>query len=209
MMEEIKGYKLDKFPQENLTKMRDLVYFDGPLLSYFKSRSGDNYLYYWCDVDENYNRWLIFRVSDQSLNRYLNGELSLLDLMKNPSDGFFYSVDIDNDLEYHNILRVLPKDLPASYLPEQDSYFDASLSDNELTPSMIESPEEELPVIADIYHGRIFIIESGFDVDIQPVYFDDDEGYQRLGDIFAKRVTKPNRSIKLDFVHWAFAHSSS
>lgn len=121
-MEEIKGIKLDKFPLRNLAKKTDLIYFDGPLLSHFTSEYGDNYLYYWCDIDENFNRWLIFRVDQRSLSRYLLGELSLHELMRNPRDGFWYSVDIDDDLEYHNVQYV--HDLPDGYLPDADTYLD-------------------------------------------------------------------------------------
>ena len=36
---------------------------------------------------------------------YLDGpkELTLLELIENPNDGYLYSVDVDNDLNYHNI----------------------------------------------------------------------------------------------------------
>ena len=126
-MEEIKGTKLDKFPLKNLIKVADLIYFDGPLLSHFRSEYGDNYLYYWFDANENFNRWLVFRVADKSLNDYLSGEVSLRELVENPWDGFVYLVDIDDDLGFHNLQMV--QDLPSSYLPKADSYFDRSLSE--------------------------------------------------------------------------------
>ena len=127
MVVEIKGIKLDTFPLKNLTKVADLIYFDGPLLSHFKNEYGDNYFYYWCDVNENFNRWLIFRVADKSLNGYLSGAISLRELIEKPSDGFVYLVDIDDDLEFHNLQMV--QDLSDDYLPEADSYFDRSLSE--------------------------------------------------------------------------------
>ncbi len=69
-MEKIEGLKLDKFPIK-LNFLIDLFYFEGALLSLFKNDNDDNYLYYWFDVDENYNRWLIFRLSKSDLKSYI------------------------------------------------------------------------------------------------------------------------------------------
>lgn len=35
-----------------LTKVSDLIYFDGPFLSHYVHKSGDNYLSYWVDCDD-------------------------------------------------------------------------------------------------------------------------------------------------------------
>lgn len=42
-----------KFSTNDLRKVADLIYFDGPFLSHYVSKSGDNYLSYWVDCDEN------------------------------------------------------------------------------------------------------------------------------------------------------------
>ncbi|GBC61773.1 hypothetical protein DENIS_2735 [Desulfonema ishimotonii] len=123
-MKKLKGTKLEKFVlKSQLIKVADLIYFDGPLLSHFKNKNSENYLYYWCDAD-NLNRWLIFRVSSQDLTLYLNKEITLYELIINPIDGFLYSVDIDENMEYRNIFMVQPDDLPESYIPEIDSYYE-------------------------------------------------------------------------------------
>ena len=123
-MKTIKGKQLDHFPISDLQKVSDLIYFDGPFLSLFKNRDGDNYLYCWCDVDEARNRWLVFRISNRQLNSYLRKQTTLKDLLLNPSDGFLYSVDIDNDLNMHNVRIIEPKELPSDYVPDQDSYYE-------------------------------------------------------------------------------------
>ncbi|EDN65617.1 hypothetical protein BGP_0795 [Beggiatoa sp. PS] len=64
-MQEITGYLLEHFPL-NLRDIVDLIYFDGPLLTLFENEYGDSYLYYWCDVDEQCNRWLVFRVTKKN-----------------------------------------------------------------------------------------------------------------------------------------------
>lgn len=124
-VEQLIGFKLNKFPLE-LRKIVDLEYFDGPLLSLFENEYGDSYLYSWCDVDNLYNRWLVFRVARQTLKLYIDGQVSLHELIVNPVDGFLYSLDIDNALQVENSYLILPENLPAIYLPETDSYYEES-----------------------------------------------------------------------------------
>lgn len=124
-MEQLIGFKLSKFPL-TLRSIVNLEYFDGPLLSLFENEYGDSYLYSWCDVDNLYNRWLVFRVAQITLKLYIEGQVSLHELIVNPVDGFLYSLDIDNDLQVKNTYLILPENLPAIYLPETDSYYELS-----------------------------------------------------------------------------------
>lgn len=123
-MELVDGIKLNNLLLKKLKKVADLIYFDGPLLSHFKNKDGDSYLYYWCDANENYNRWLVFRISDEDLNRYLIGKSSLREIITDPVDGFIYSADIDDNLQFHNVYMVQPADLPEAYIPEVDSFYE-------------------------------------------------------------------------------------
>jgi len=122
-METLKGFKLDKFPLK-LEHMADLIYFDGPLLSLFENHFGENYFYCWCDVDDRYNRWFVFRVSYEQLRLYLMQQISLHDLTLNPVDGLVYCLDIDNDVQYQNVYLLRPTNLPEAYIPSTDSYYD-------------------------------------------------------------------------------------
>lgn len=116
-------FKHHKFPL-NLRFVIDLIYFEGPLLSLFKNGSGDSYLCYWCDVDENDNRWMILRLSKTNLKSYISKKLSLNHLILSPVDGFVYILDIGDDVQYNNIYLVLPENLPEQYVPETDSFYD-------------------------------------------------------------------------------------
>ena len=77
-MQSVKGLKIESFPIKGLYKIDDLIYFDGPLLSFYSNDSGDNYLYYWVDVDDFCNRWVVFSVELSELNDYLNAHLIFL-----------------------------------------------------------------------------------------------------------------------------------
>ena len=115
-----------KFLTNNLRKVADLIYFDGPFLSHYVSKSGDNYLSYWVDCDENNQRWLVFRVGINSLQNYVNKKKSLYDLIKGVDDGFVYAVDISEDETLSVPLMIFLADIPDEYLPTADSYFDFS-----------------------------------------------------------------------------------
>ncbi|MFN0016505.1 MAG: hypothetical protein ACKVU2_18340 [Saprospiraceae bacterium] len=73
----------------NVTKLFDLEYYDGPLLSLFADADGDFYLYKWYDVAPNSHRWLVWRVQYETLLRYLNGIVPESELLNvTPSEPF-------------------------------------------------------------------------------------------------------------------------
>jgi len=128
-MKPIVGIDID-FDFGKLIKVSDLIYFDGPLLSHYTSERGDNYLYYWVDVDDTYNRWLIIRTDILSIQQYLDKKNPLYSIVSNPNDGFVYAVDIDSDAVYHNVKVIKINDLPENYLPSPESYYDFELNDD-------------------------------------------------------------------------------
>ncbi|MCR4774085.1 MAG: hypothetical protein K5854_06990 [Prevotella sp.] len=121
-MIKVKGYDVEfKFSQ--LKKRVDLIEQDGPLLSLFISNNGDYYLYYWLDCNDSYNRWLLLRVDLDSLERYIDGKLSLRDIITNPLDGLVWLTDIDADMKHNNTKLVPVGDIPNDYIPTPQSYF--------------------------------------------------------------------------------------
>ncbi|MBR4625039.1 MAG: hypothetical protein IKO56_05845, partial [Alphaproteobacteria bacterium] len=56
----------------HITKIVNLMYFEGPLLAYYVGNNGENYLLYWIDNDEEYNRWLVFTTEVESVYRYIS-----------------------------------------------------------------------------------------------------------------------------------------
>src|SRR5690348_10319881 len=91
---------LPRLPIRDLEWVRDLVYFDGPLLSEFRSSNGDTYLFHWCDVDDGANRWMVFRVSRPDLVKYLFRRYPLRRLIDESQDGFVYIVDIGDNRQH-------------------------------------------------------------------------------------------------------------
>lgn len=77
-------------------------------------------------MDDLHNRWLVFRVTQKMLKSYIEGQLSLRDLIVNPVDGFLYSLDIDSKFEIVNSYLIQPHNLPELYMPEPDTYYSIS-----------------------------------------------------------------------------------
>lgn len=120
-MQPVIGLKIDKFPVKNLYKIDDLIYFDGPLLSFYSNDDGENYLYYWVDVDETCNRWIVVPIEIVQLNDYLNKKITLYSFIKSYLTG--YLIDLDDKLETQNIYLIQISDLQDDYLPDINSFY--------------------------------------------------------------------------------------
>lgn len=122
-MEELNGISLKSEWLYNLVKISDLIYYDGPLLSHYQSSTGEDYLFYWVDTDDQYNRWLLFNISIVKLQDYLNGKISLFDLITSIDSGLVYKVDIDEEIQYKNFEILYLNELPDTYLPTLKSFY--------------------------------------------------------------------------------------
>ena len=126
-MERLFGVRVNDRDLKGLSKVADLIYFDGPLLSLFTDKFGNSYLFYWVDSDNISNRWLVFRVTERQIAEYMNRQIPLTELVNNPCGGYHYSVDIterpDQNLELENVTIVSPNDLPLNYKPRANSFY--------------------------------------------------------------------------------------
>lgn len=129
-MQPLKGLKIESFPVKGLYKIDDLIYFDGPLLSFHTNDGGDNYLYYWVDVDDYCNRWIVFPVELAQLNDYLNEKSTLYSLITSSLTG--YVLDLDDNLEAQDVLLIQISDLPDDYLPEINSKYNCEKTSEEI-----------------------------------------------------------------------------
>lgn len=109
-----------RFELPELTKERDLIYYDGPLLSLFRDKKNNPYLYNWADQDDKYNRWIVFKISEEDLTKYLKGTFNLLNLIKTTE--IVFCLDLDNEFKDTKTYLLWTEDIPLDYLPEEDSY---------------------------------------------------------------------------------------
>lgn len=155
-MQSIKGTQLESDWKLDTVQVSDLIYYDGPLLSHRQDRDGNNYLYYWCDVDEECNRWLVIPTASEQIEQYLAGKKTLRSLITHPKDEVAYIIDIDDEGNYHNVKAIAISDLPEDYLPDSDAYHDPSLAmlDEEDGEEAIAAPEPEQEAIAAPSYSR-------------------------------------------------------
>jgi hypothetical protein len=109
-----------------LTHVRTLEEFDGPLLAEFRSEIGDTYLYCWCDREQKVNRWIVVRTPTQDLTRYLVGATTLRDVIVKCRDGIVYLLDLDHEDKVHGAFFMTVDCLPAEYIPTEKSHYDSS-----------------------------------------------------------------------------------
>ncbi len=127
-MKKLTGVKIEKLDFLPI-KQGDLLYHEGPLLSVFKDALSDNFYFYkWSDCDDKAHRWLVVKVSVQSLKTFFDKQVSIRQLIL--EQPFSYFLDLDNNLDPLSIVIVSTPNMPKSYLPEQDSYFDAAEFEN-------------------------------------------------------------------------------
>lgn len=108
--------------KEKIKKVKDIIEYDGPILSHFKDENGSDILFYWVDFNEKTNRWLVWKVSDKILNQYLNKEKDLKQVLFDDIDNNVYLIDIDKDINWVTKIKLSKKDIPLDYIPEDDSY---------------------------------------------------------------------------------------
>lgn len=110
------------------TWVRDLQYFDGPLLSQHENALGEHYLFQWCDQDAEATRWLVMRVRERDVMRLLARKLGLRSLISEfLPDDYVRIVDFDHAGKLLRLAFVNPDDLPSDYLPAEEGFLTASL----------------------------------------------------------------------------------
>lgn len=127
-MNKITGKKVEQLPYPDIHKVADLTYFDGPLLSLFRDTENHGYLYYWCDADETYNRWLVLRITEEHLAMYIKQRLPLDEILSHPVGSELFIVDINAQGKQCSIVLMHPDQLPSDYLPQKGSFFDPTAS---------------------------------------------------------------------------------
>jgi hypothetical protein len=110
----------------SLKKVADLAFFDGPILSHYKSKSlNKNYLISWIDYDEQFNRWLALEVTVPHLYDYLTDAKSLFSIVNESYNSKLFIFSTDTEGASANGLLVSADELIANYQPDEDSYFES------------------------------------------------------------------------------------
>ncbi len=101
--------------------VEDIIFFDGPVLSYVRGNSQQDYFYLWVDNDWQFNRWLAIPVTREMIRGYKNREFSLLNIIQQTSNVIF--VDIDNAFKVKRAFQLPARNIPPEILPKPASFF--------------------------------------------------------------------------------------
>lgn len=109
---------LDALPWGELLWIADLEYCDGPIVSHFQSKStGDDFIYCWSDCGDVADRWLVWRVSFDTIVGLRERAIPLDQVIPAKCLDDFCCV-----LEGKAIKKLLLVDIPEEYLPGKDAY---------------------------------------------------------------------------------------
>lgn len=148
-METLDSAKLLAFPWPNLVRIGDLVNFEGPMLTLFFDREREVlFLYDWVDSDHQYNRWLIFQGEPRKILEFVNQRISHYELFATPVEPYYYSVDIDGNLNFTNYRKIMANQVPQAYYPDRQVFFDPSDCPNlgkirEFLEAILEGSKQE------------------------------------------------------------------
>ena len=175
-MLELGGMELNRLPVSDLTWVKDLIYFDGPLLSQFRhARNGESYLYYWCDCDENVNRWMVLRVSEDDLKRLLSRLIPLGEIIpKGSQDDFVYIVDLDGRGEVVKVRLLGVEAVPPAYTPEAGAFLDTADARIPVVANMPDNTTKDTiwnayPVASETVFGGLFKSYNSQVGNLQPI----------------------------------------
>lgn len=123
----------------DLHKVFDLLYFEGPIWSYFIDKDKNPYIYLFADHSNEYCWWFVFSVIEENLQKFLNKELSMFQLIKTASAVWLHPYTEDTQTYYKMSLSTLFEKYKI-FLPTEDSYYDQYYKDiQEVEDKMVQS----------------------------------------------------------------------
>ena len=116
----IAGKSLTSKEWPDFTWNADLVEFDGPLVSLYKTDDDADALFLWVDRANNADRWCILEVDREPLNGYLRQEIPLAQLFSLQEAVLMFRTGRTG--RRSELQRVQISDLPEAYIPTAESF---------------------------------------------------------------------------------------
>jgi len=122
-MESLERIGMEAKQVPDFVHVRDLEYFDGPLLSELRDKHSNLYIEKFCSCDQEKQRTLIVRSDEKSISEYLNSNLTMFGLVVEKSSNIGWLCDYDNEGN-RKFYIVEVSELPKKYLPSFYAYHD-------------------------------------------------------------------------------------
>lgn len=157
VLPKIKGKDVPTKDFPKYTWNADLIEYDGPLLSLFKSEEGEDVLFSWLDSDKRKNRWAVVPLGRETLLHYLQKKTTLLEVFKKAD--YIFVVDYGSKARRLSRIRTHWESLPESYLPAEDSVLHESITTKAGRNLAEEKPAEySLGLDGELYLEDISVI---------------------------------------------------
>lgn len=122
-MEKVAGNILAHYPFADAVKLRDLLYYEEPILTHYVYKERD-LLKYLLDFNDVSTRYLIFQIEEYDLFKLISGHETILDLISYSSEDFtfLYVVDENQSGQTITTYQITIDELNSEYLPTENSY---------------------------------------------------------------------------------------
>lgn len=98
----------------------DLQYYEGSLLSEYRTDRGEIYAFLWCDASDTHNRWLVAKTTKRSLYGLNAGIFSIRNFFEQQIlEDSVYLLDIDAEEQISHALLTKLSNIANDYLPEE------------------------------------------------------------------------------------------
>lgn len=106
----------------------DIQYYEGSLLSEYKTDKGEIYAFLWCDSNESCNRWLASKSTKRALYGLNAGIFSIRNFFEEQTlDDSVYVLDIGANSCIENATLVKLTEVASQYLPDAEVFIAAEL----------------------------------------------------------------------------------
>jgi len=121
-MRKLKSIELPKLGF-NLKKMGDFLFHEGSIQSHFINDKDEDYLFFWADVIEDTNRWMVVKSNPNLLRLFFAQQINTKDLITKNPDNFVYFIDVTESGDWKKIQLVANLNIPSIYFPSENSYY--------------------------------------------------------------------------------------
>lgn len=135
----VRGVALDRRDWPEFTWNADLVEFEGPLISLYKTDQDADALFIWLDKSGLTNRWCVLNVDREPLRLYLTCKKTLKELFFLRESVLMFGVGSAG--RRTNLMRVSISNLPQQYCPRDDSYLYEEISTESAKELVVEGTE--------------------------------------------------------------------
>lgn len=107
-----------KYLLPDLAPVEVFDYYDGPKFYSSKDKTGQLFIVYWVEEENDSNSWLYLRISNERYVQLKNGILTISNALSQPEEGFAYLVKTTNSQSF--VSQLTSSEILSEWLPPQE-----------------------------------------------------------------------------------------